>query len=182
MAGSVWGKGVRVDGREFPKPADRRACVWLSCWRLARSRSATATALRLSTPGPWSIGAAGLAGGHLLFVAIDVAGDGGIRNAVMDASSVYKLRKDVGPTARRSPGAPRTHRARDRRPVGRGLLQRDGHDLARRRDRPRRWAPQPVGTRPSSTASMRRRWRETCSRKHASHSSGSRGRGAIGKT
>ena len=68
-------------------------------------------------------------------VTIDVVGgDKALKNAVEDASSLYKLRKDAPPDgdalARR---ASERFRPDHRRPVGRRLLRRDRHDLDRRR-------------------------------------------------
>ena len=68
-------------------------------------------------------------------VAIDVAGgDGRIKSAVNDASSLYRLRKDPPPDGDFS-GAAREQRLRrdPRRAVGPRLLQRDRGDLDRRR-------------------------------------------------
>ena len=67
-------------------------------------------------------------------VTINVAGDGSLKNAVQDASSLYKLRQGRA-ARRRCAGAARAKRFRPdhRRHVGRWLLRRDRHDLDRRR-------------------------------------------------
>ena len=107
-------KGVRVDARESPKPARSPECA-SPCHiggvrgRVLRLR----TALRLSTSLDFGVrrdSAPPVSRTAISYsVAIDVAGgDRGIRNAAMDASSLYKLRKDAPPDGvRRSLGAPR---------------------------------------------------------------------------
>ena len=131
-------KGVRVDGREFPKPARSPECA-SGCRvggcrrRVLRPRRRSGFRL-LWTLGLGGFRAAGLADGHLLF-----RGDRrrGRRRGHPERGHgrFLAVQAAQGRSARRRGARPARRerlRARDRRPVGHGLLQRDGHDLARR--------------------------------------------------